>query len=424
MKRIAIVAAGTYGDVQPHVALAKGLQAAGYSVCLVTHAAYASLVHEYGVTFASLAGDPHAFLPRSGRVMAAARGNALKDMGFLRQLMREQHDVALRALDDCWHACQGVDAIIASTVAIVGPVVAERLGVPAFSSALQPLTQTGAFPLFLFPPSPVMSAPYNRLTYKLTRRLVWAATRRLINGCRQRLGLPAESRRIPLARARGPQLPVLYGFSEHVVPKPPDWGRDVHVTGYWPLEPPASWSPPTEITQFLTAGAPPVYVGFGSSRTSDPEATAVQVRDALQLAGVRGVLGTGWGGLGGLATSPTILQVEAIPHAWLFPRVAAVVHHCGAGTMAAALRAGVPSVPVPFDGDKPFWAQRAYELGVAPKPIPWKQLSSGNLAEAIRFAVGDVGMRDRAKSVGDTLRAERGVDRAVKVVQAHLGPAV
>jgi UDP:flavonoid glycosyltransferase YjiC (YdhE family) len=211
--------------------------------------------------------------------------------------------------------------------------------------------------------------------------------------------------------------PVLYGFSPLVIPPPPDWGGNVHVTGYWFLEPAVSWTPPADLTTFLDGGPPPIYVGFGSMSSRRPEETTRLVLSALAQTGQRAVLLSGWGGLTKADLPDSVLMIHSVPHDWLFRRVAAVVHHGGAGTTAAGLRAGAPSVIIPFFGDQPFWGQRVVALGVGPEPIPRQQLTAESLAAAIEEAVTNVAMRRRAADLGEQIRAEDGVARAVEAIQ-------
>lgn len=171
------------------------------------------------------------------------------------------------------------------------------------------------------------------------------------------------------------------------------------------------------LAAFLEAGPPPVYIGFGSMVSSRPQETAELALQALARAGQRGVLASGWGGLHREALPEEVFLLDAAPHSWLFPRMAAVVHHGGAGTTAAGLRAGVPSILTPFFGDQPFWGRQVHKLGVGPQPIPQRQLSAANLAAAIQQAVTDTEMQQRAADLGRRIRAEDGVARAVEVLQ-------
>jgi UDP:flavonoid glycosyltransferase YjiC (YdhE family) len=210
---------------------------------------------------------------------------------------------------------------------------------------------------------------------------------------------------------------VLYGYSPAVIPKPPDWGEDTHVTGYWFLDPVEAWTPPAALVEFLEAGPPPVFVGFGSMSSRKPEETTALIVDALDRAGQRAILLSGWGGLEGARVPDTVFVVDAVPYSWLFPRVAAVVHHGGAGTTSAGLRAGVPSLVIPFFGDQPFWGRRVAALGVGPEPVPRRRLTAERLARALREAVTDEGMRQRAAELGARIRTEDGVGRAVAVLE-------
>jgi len=234
---------------------------------------------------------------------------------------------------------------------------------------------------------------------------------------RQVLGLPAAPFWGPYKANRLQHSPILYGFSSSVIPKPSDWDNHTHITGYWFLDSASDWTPPSALMEFLQSGAPPVYIGFGSMSNRKPEDTADLVLHALAQTQQRAILLLGWDGLRKANLPDTVFAVDSIPHSWLFPRVAAVVHHGGAGTIAAGLRAGVPSVVIPFFGDQPFWGQRVAALGVGPEPIPRKQLTVERLAQAVQRAVTDQAMRQRAANLGAKIQAEDGIARAVAVVQ-------
>jgi len=211
-------------------------------------------------------------------------------------------------------------------------------------------------------------------------------------------------------------LPILYGFSPTVIPAPSDWNENIHVTGYWFLDELDNWTPPPALTDFIESGSPPVYIGFGSMSNRKPEEMADLVVRALKQIDQRAILLSGWGGLSKTDLPDSIFMLDSIPHAWLFPRVAAAVHHGGAGTTAAGLRAGVPSVIVPFFGDQPFWGRRVADLGVGPGPISRQRLTAGRLATAIHQAVTEQEMRQRAAKLGEKIRGENGIARAVEII--------
>jgi len=202
-----------------------------------------------------------------------------------------------------------------------------------------------------------------------------------------------------------------------VLPPPADWDERMHVTGYWFLDPVDAWTPPADLLEFLQAGSPPIFIGFGSMSPRNPEAMTQVILQALARTRQRAIILSGWGGLRAANVPDTVFTLDSIPFSWLFPRVAAVVHHGGAGTTAAGLRAGVPSIIVPFFADQPFWGQRVMDLGVGPAPIPRKELTAERLAQAIQMAVTDQPLRERAADLGTRIRAEDGIARAVELVK-------
>jgi len=250
------------------------------------------------------------------------------------------------------------------------------------------------------------------------QQMMWQTFRAADNKARRQvLGIAPVSFWGPFALLEQDNRTILCGYSQHVIPIPKDWGNSIHVTGYWFLEPSAGWEPPADLVRFLKSGPPPVYIGFGSMVNRKPEEVADLVLRALERCGQRAVVSAGWGGIKAVELPQTICAIGSIPHSWLFPRMAAVVHHGGVGTTAAGLRAGVPAVITPFFGDQPYWGQRVHELGVGPRPIPRRQLTADRLAEAIHAAVTSTGMRDRSAQLGEHIRNEDGIGRAVEVLE-------
>ena len=200
-----------------------------------------------------------------------------------------------------------------------------------------------------------------------------------------------------------------------MIAPPADWSNAI-VTGYWQLEPPSNWQPPAALEAFLANGEAPIYIGFGSMSSRDPAQTAELIVTALKQTGTRAILQSGWGGFKATDLPDAVLSVESVPHSWLFNKVAAVVHHGGAGTTAAGLRAGVPSLVIPFFGDQGFWGERVAQLGVGPSPIPRKALTAQSLAQAIQTMTVNSEMRTRAAELGARIRTEDGVGNAVRVI--------
>ena len=410
--RIVILTMGTRGDVQPYVALGAGFQRAGHHVRVAAPEPYEAFVTAYGLDFAPLAGDP-VQLVRG--LVDEAGFNPLRSVQVMTKYVLS---IAVEVMQNAWKACQDADAILSSFLMInAGHEVARLRSVPDFSAQLFPVfTPTQAFPSPAFPSLPWGSV-YNRLTHAVFAQVFWQGGRLAYRMIRRRLpDMPAHLHWPFAASDRGP-TPTLYGFSPLVIPPPSDWGSAIHVTGYWFLDAGSEWQPPAALVDFLESGPPPVYVGFGSMVTRDADRLTRIVVEALAQSDQRAVLLGGWSDLGGDHLPDRVFKIEAAPHDWLFPRMAAVVHHGGAGTTGAALRAGVPQVVVPFTADQPFWGERVRALHVGPPPINRKRLTADRLADCIRFAVADPAVRSGALALGERIHAEDGVGNAVRVVE-------
>jgi sterol 3beta-glucosyltransferase len=413
--RLLIPTIGSRGDVQPYIALGLGLQAAGHDVCLATHSDFEPLITSRGLDFRAIADDGQALQSTpTGTSMVQAGKNPF---AFLREFIRLRAPLVPGLMENCLEVFREADMIVISpTLFMVSYCVSEKLKLPVCCTHLQPMTMSRDLPNCLFPTAPrwtPLRGLYHRLTHIVGGEYLWHLCRQTVNDARDRvLGLPP----IPFF---GPPFrffqdtPAMHGYSRHVVPRPSDWNSNHCLTGYWFLDEPADWQPPDDLQDFLDAGPPPVYVGFGSMHNEDPEAITRLVREALERTGQRGILLTGWGGLREVAQAENLFVVDSVPHSWLFPQMAAVVHHGGAGTTAACMRAGVPAVVVPFMSDQPFWAKRAYHLGVAPAPLPRKKLSVERLAKSIDHAVNDPRLKQRAAELGRCIRAESGIQNAV-----------
>lgn len=416
--RIAIIALGSRGDVQPYIALGKGLQAAGHGVRLVTHENFADLVTAYGLEF----------WPMQGNVQAVVESPEMRDLlekGNFLAITAHTAKAAQRAVlqwaQDGLIACQEMELLVAGIGGLyIGLALAEKLDIPFIQAHVVPFTPTTAFPGALLPQSPPqLGGWFNRLTHQLTQQMMWQGFRSADRQARQQvLRLPAAPFWGPQTTNRLRRAPVLYGFSPTVLPKPADWGAQIHVTGYWFLPASAEWLPPPDLVDFLAAGPRPVYIGFGSMASRQPQATADLLIKALAQTGQRAILLTGWGGLQKEHLPESIFMVDSIPHDWLFAHVAAVVHHGGAGTTAAGIRAGVPALVIPFFGDQFFWGQRVAALGIGTAPIPRKQLTVDRLAYALQTIVSDQTMRQRAAQLGTQVQAEAGVAHAVALISA------
>jgi UDP:flavonoid glycosyltransferase YjiC (YdhE family) len=418
--RITLLALGSQGDVQPFIALAHELARQGHEPRILAIADYGPLVRGYGVAFSPVIGLASDLMDRELVYGFLDRTSDPVQMAL--KFMRGVAPFILKLFQDCWEACRETELIIASSLgALAAYPLSEKLGVPCYVVHMHPNAPTRAFPHMFFPALPgwlPLRGRYNRLTHLLGEQGLSQLLRAQTNRARRDvLGLAALSAGDSWRRAASPAALMFHAYSGSVAPPPPDWSDRVHVTGYWYLEPPADWKPPAELVSFLEGGPPPVYVGFGSNLMGrHPEQVIALIVQALQEAGVRGLLFSGWDELGALDLPEDIIQIQQTPHAWLFPKVAAVVHHGGAGTTAAALGAGVPSVVVPFFGDQVFWARRVSEIGAGPEPIPRKALDKERLKAAILSAVRDPALRARAAVLGKGLRSEHGARRAAELI--------
>lgn len=413
--QIVIIAGGSRGDVQPYVALGQGLLAAGHAVRLVATEDFRALGTAYGLEFAALGGGIQA-QAQSQMQAIAERGNLLE---ILSATGRGAEQLAHQSATAGLAASHDADVLLAGLGSqFVGLALAQKLGRPLIQAHLMPFTPTRAFPSVLTPlPASPLTRWANAPSHHLTQQMFWQMFRGADATVRtQVLHLQRSSFWGPFAALQQHTRLTLYGYSPHVIPPPPDWPAATHVTGYWFLDPPPGWEPPPDLVAFLQAGPPPVYVGFGSMPSRNPAAAAELVLQALARAGQRGVLSAGWGGLTPANLPPTVHLVGSVPHSWLFPRMAAVVHHGGAGTTGAGLAAGVPSIVVPFFGDQPFWGSRVAALGVGPQPIPRARLTLARLAGAITQAVTDPVMRQKAADLGQRIRAEDGIGLAVAAI--------
>ncbi len=413
--QITIIAGGSRGDVQPYVALGKGLKEAGHTVRVLSSDDFHDLVTDYGLDFFTTGGSAQAVAQEMQAQLE--RGNMLKILGQMRQASERQ---AVQAAKLGLVACQGSDLILGGLSGLFsGQALSEKLGIPLMLAYLVPFVPTSAFPSALTPiPQSPLTQWLNKPSHHIAQQMMWQSFRGADTNARtQVLDLPPGSFWGPFSIIKKQKQPVLFGYSPEVLPHPKDWDASLHVTGYWFLEPPTGWEPPVDLMNFLQAGPPPIYIGFGSMSSSNPEETADMVSQALARTGQRGVLYAGWGGLEKEQLPESVFMTASVPHTWLFPRMAAVVHHGGVGTTAAGLAAGVPSIIVPFFADQPFWGQRVHQLGVGPKPIPRKRLTVDNLTEALRRAISDGEMRKKAAQLGERIRAENGIAQAVAVIE-------
>ncbi|HAI12945.1 MAG TPA: UDP-glucose--sterol glucosyltransferase [Phycisphaerales bacterium] len=418
---IFITTIGTRGDVEPYVALGQRLITSGHRVTLCSCEKFRDFITEQGLEYGYLNNSFMELMQTDiAHDLMEKNSNIFEFIKSFLRLYKRVDPMQWEAIRDITRAAELAqpDLILYHPKAFIGAHVAQKLGIPKALTFLMPMMiPTGDRPDMGFPKLP-LGRGYNRMTSWLMLKIMNMTCRKYVKGWRKEHGLDPKPRGMNfLHDHQGKPITYLHGYSSLVCKRPADWPEHVHVTGYWPMEYDRNWMPPDELTAFLEAGDPPVYVGFGSMSGRNPQRLTRIVIDAIKQAGVRAILATGWGGLQTEDLPDTIFKIDQVPHGWLFPRCDAVIHHGGAGTTAAGLRAGKPTVICPFAFDQPFWGKQVFELGVGSKPLPQRKLTATKLAAAIRKVTGDPSIQRKAQSLGEQLREEDGIGNAIAVIE-------
>jgi sterol 3beta-glucosyltransferase len=421
--KVLIITFGSRGDVQPYIALGKGLRRSGHAVTICTCSSFESFITENGLDYGYAADD----LIKLGTSIEGreAMEDTVGIFGTLKvmiKMMKQAKPINRQMLIDSWNAAQAVkpDIILFNCKSLGAVSIAEKLGIGAAMILLQPMIVPTVESPAIGLPNWKLGGWYNKLTYKLVH-LGYSAYKGMVNEFRRgSLGLdkfPKSTGLLYSADSR--PIPVLHCFSQHVVPRPSDWPDNSYVTGYCFLNQSDEWEPSAGLKAFFDEGRAPIYFGFGSMAGRNPQRLTRIIIEALKQTKMRGIIASGWGGLTPDELPDTIVEIEKAPHDWLFPRVAAVVHHGGAGTTAAGLRAGCPTIICPFFGDQPFWGRRIYELGVGSKPIPQKKLTVEKLCAAIREVTENQNIYQKAKALGEKIRNEDGIASAIGIIERY-----
>lgn len=429
---------GSRGDVQPYIALCKGLLAEGHKPKIATHAEFKDWIEGHGIEFAPIEGDP-------GELMRLCIENGTFTVAFLREASSTMRNWLDGLLASSWLACKGSDVLIESPSAMAGIHIAEKLCIPYFRAFGMPWTRTRAYPHAFMMPERKMGGAYNLVTYVLFDSVFWKFTAHQVNRWRNKtLGLPNTS----LEKMQPNKVPFLYNFSQHVVPPPLDYSDWIRVTGYWFLdEGGRDWTPPADLVAFIDKARKDdkkiVYVGFGSIIMDNPAKFTREIIDAVLKADVRCILSKGWsdrldpkseeaqnataaesdnttkgahGGKGGtteIPLPPEIFAIKSAPHDWLFNQIDAAAHHGGSGTTGASLRAGIPTIVRPFFGDQFFFGNRVDDLGVG---ILLRKWGVNSFARALWEATHSERMIVKARVLGENIRKENGVDTAIQCI--------
>ncbi|KAI0542502.1 hypothetical protein GGR58DRAFT_497053 [Xylaria digitata] len=417
--KITCLTIGSRGDVQPYIALCKGLIAEGHRPRIATHTEFRDWIEGHGIEFAPVAGDP-------GELLRVCIENGTFTWAFLREANSHFRPWLDGLLESAYTACQGSDLLIESPSAMAGIHIAEALNIPYFRAFTMPWTRTRAYPHAFIVPEHKMGGAYNYVTYVMFDNVFWKATATQVNRWRNStLGLPNTN----LEKMQPNKVPFLYNFSPAVVAPPLDYSDWIRVTGYWFLDEGLDWTPPDDLRDFIRKarrdGKKLVYVGFGSIMVPDPAKMTKEVIDAVMKADVRCILSKGWSdrldkahaSIPEHALPPEIFQIKSAPHDWLFRQIDAAAHHGGSGTTGASLRAGIPTIIRPFFGDQFFFGGRVEDLGVG---ICLKKWGANSFAKALWEATHSDRMIVKARVLGETIRKEDGVNAAIQSIYRDL----
>ncbi|KXP01472.1 glycosyltransferase [Tsukamurella pseudospumae] len=405
MAHILIATYGSRGDTMPLAGVGLRLQEAGHTVTITTNHELDGETAELGLDARPIPldlGEP------DGEPSLADALKLVKPAG-IRQLSRGLLDAV---------ADVSADVVLATPFAEPAMhALAEARGIPIIGARLQPLSATREYPPSLLGAWSAGGA-INRAAGRFAEGTVDRMYGGVVAELRRDLGLPKRSARALRHDRSHAQWPILCGWSPSVLPRPADWRPGIEVVGSWWSPTPRNWSPSPDLEAFLADGPPPVLVGLGSLMVPAQERDRLSsiIDEALAVAGVRGIVQSGGAGLR-VPDRDGVLNIDTVPYEHVLPRVAAVAHSCGAGTTAAALRAGIPTVPLPSPGgDQPFWARRLHALGAGTAPIARTKVMVSSLAEAIRAAVGDTRYRTAAGVLSSAIGREDGAAAVVRAV--------
>jgi sterol 3beta-glucosyltransferase len=410
--KITILTYGSRGDVQPFIPLSLGLMARGHSVKLAAPSRFRSLIGEHHIQFVPLSGDPEDL----SRRLNNAGHNFIK---MIRDLMHHAVEVGADVLRQTEDACSDADLIIHTFMhAVGGHTLARQKNIPDVHVQLFPMfTPTGDYPNVTLPD--LQLAPLNRLSHILAQKVTIWSSRIGFQQVRRRSALPKQKLYSPFETDPSrPRTPILCAWSPSVVPASSDWSSNVHITGYYFSDSDDACQPPDQLLEFLNDGSPPICVSFGSMLNRDAERIDGIVQQTLRETSNRGIILSGWRPIRSNPSTKDILYLDAAPFQWLLPRCKMIIHHGGAGTTAAGLRAGIPNIVIPFAADQPFWGKRVYAVGAGPRPVLLNDLSVEKLTQAIVYAEHET-VCQGARAVRQRLRNEDGVNISIKIMEHY-----
>lgn len=413
--KIAMIAFGSTGDVRPYSILGKELQRRGHKITVFATSEFQSMMEKAGLQFHALPGD-------AKELMAKLMRPDVKGLGFVNEFAKSIKTILDPFLEDLIKGTEDAECIIATFFVHVFSSVAEYHNIPYIQTHYYLMDRNSSAPIAAAPLQRLNSKLWSKTTYDIGYLAMNLLEKHYLDDWRKEHGLPPlKVQKGPGYELNGHTVPVLYAMSPITMPRPSGWPENIHMTGYWLNDDTATdFDPPAELQAFLDAGEPPIYVGFGSMASGDMTELFNLVLEGIRLSGVRAILSKGWGDAKINIQNPNVYMADFVPHDWLFSRVKAVIHHGGAGTLAAGICAGLPTLVIPFGGDQPFWANRVRQMGIGPKPIPRNRLTAKKLAKGIEELVSQKRFRVAAKELGIRLAMEDGVANACNIIEHEL----
>ncbi|MBQ8202437.1 MAG: glycosyltransferase family 1 protein [Clostridia bacterium] len=411
--KITMITIGSTGDVRPYMLLGRELKRRGHDVTVAAFAPFEDMIRNAGLQFFPISGDVVDLMNHLMKPGAVG-------VSYLREAEKAISKVAPLLLRDLIRAAEGAEAMVCNFFGTMYYSVAEKYGIPC--------VQTHFFPMDPNPLMPISSAPFphlgrwwNRLSYRVGYLLISLLEKRYLTDWRKENGLKVRGLRTkPDYSCKGHRIPAIYATSPLLMPRPDNWDEHIYMSGFWWDESTCEFAPPQELMRFLQSGGKPIYIGFGSMVSGNMDETFQTVREAVEKSGVRAIIATGWAGEKQPVNTEQIFYADYVPHDWLFGHVSAAVHHGGAGTTASSLRAGLPTLVVPFGGDQPFWGERVYAAGCGPKPVPRDGMTAAQLAEALRDLADNAEYRRNAEAMGAAMRQEHGLQRAAGIIEQEI----
>lgn len=412
---ITILSFGSRGDLQPFVALAHALIDEKHDVTIAGAHEYRAFIERQGLTFTSIGVTISDLIKKSINRQYGPKKKKLPI--YTKKEIQEITEEYYTWLDNSYKACAGSDLIIFSGLSLsYSKHIADALKVPIIRAHLSPMVQSNYYTCPGFPDIPLGKA-YNRFTFKAMEHIIWGASGKGVNKWRKEYNLSPITAKEYFDYMHKAQIPTICAFSPSIFPKPKDWGQHIEITGYWFHDEERIWKPRQDLLNFLDAGEKPVYIGFGSMHSGKNDSTREMILEALRQTKSRAILAGGWDDYEEVKKTKDYFVINEAPHNWLFPKMKAVVHHGGAGTTAAGLRAGTPAVIVPLIADQPFWSKKANNLGAAVKPLPFGKLNVKRLSKRLQEISASARILETTTDISKKIQEENGIQNALNFIK-------